>query len=450
MKGIIVAAIKSGSGKTMFTCALLQALKDRNMFPKAFKCGPDYIDPMFHKQVIGVPSENLDSFFSTEEQLKRIYAQNTSHSQIAVIEGVMGLYDGLGGIKEEGSAYHLAKILKVPVILVIDAHGMGRSVIPLISGFLQYDTEHLIKGVVLNKISKSFYETIGKTIEEELNVEVLGWMPKKEELILESRHLGLKLPDEICNLKEQIKKTAEILEECVDVEKILRIMDDTKDPVSSLEEYYFVKNKVRIAVAKDEAFCFYYEENFRILEKYGAELIFFSPLHDEKLPSDIDGVILGGGYPELYAEQLEKNHSMRNSIKAALEDQMPSVAECGGFMYLHDELTDQRQRSYQMCHVVKGRCFYTGKLVRFGYIELSEKKKRWMEGQKIKAHEFHYYDSDANGEDMLAVKPLRKREWDCIYAGERNFWGFPHLYYASNEAFAKHFIDVAQDYRKER
>ena len=233
MKGIIVAAIKSGSGKTMFTCALLQALKDRNMFPKAFKCGPDYIDPMFHKQVIGVPSENLDSFFSTEEQLKRIYAQNTSHSQIAVIEGVMGLYDGLGGIKEEGSAYHLAKILKVPVILVIDAHGMGRSVIPLISGFLQYDTEHLIKGVVLNKISKSFYETIGKTIEEELNVEVLGWMPKKEELILESRHLGLKLPDEICNLKEQIKKTAEILEECVDVEKILRIIDDTKDPVSS-------------------------------------------------------------------------------------------------------------------------------------------------------------------------------------------------------------------------
>ena len=204
----------------------------------------------------------------------------------------------------------------------------------------------------------------------------------------------------------------------------------------------------RIAVAKDEAFCFYYRDNLRMLEHYGAELVFFSPLHDEKLPENIHGLLLGGGYPELYAKQLEENESMRKSIKEALEQQLPSLAECGGFMYLHDTLTDREGTTYQMAGVIPAECQYTGKLVRFGYVEvqlpqgLTEKGTAEMpEPEKIKAHEFHYFDSTANGEDCIATKPVTGRSWKCIHASDDHFWGFPHLYYPSDPKFVEWFLE---------
>ena len=204
----------------------------------------------------------------------------------------------------------------------------------------------------------------------------------------------------------------------------------------------------RIAVAKDEAFCFYYRDNLRMLEHYGAELVFFSPLHDEKLPENIHGLLLGGGYPELYARQLEENESMRKSIKEALEQQLPSLAECGGFMYLHDTLTDRDGTTYQMAGVIPAECQYMGKLVRFGYVEvqlpqgLTEKgTAERPEPEKIKAHEFHYFDSTANGEDCIATKPVTGRSWKCIHASDDHFWGFPHLYYPSNPKFVKWFLE---------
>ena len=204
----------------------------------------------------------------------------------------------------------------------------------------------------------------------------------------------------------------------------------------------------RIAVAKDEAFCFYYRDNLRMLEHYGAELVFFSPLHDEKLPENIHGLLLGGGYPELYAKQLEENESMRKSIKEALEQQLPSLAECGGFMYLHDTLTDREGTTYQMAGVIPAECQYTGKLVRFGYVEvqlpqgLTEKGTAEMpEPEKIKAHEFHYCDSTANGEDCIATKPVTGRSWKCIHASDDHFWGFPHLYYPSDPKFVEWFLE---------
>ena len=204
----------------------------------------------------------------------------------------------------------------------------------------------------------------------------------------------------------------------------------------------------RIAVAKDEAFCFYYRDNLRMLEHYGAELVFFSPLHDEKLPENIHGLLLGGGYPELYAKQLEENESMRKSIKEALEQQLPSLAECGGFMYLHDTLTDREGTTYQMAGVIPAECQYMGKLVRFGYVEvqlpqgLTEKgTAERPEPEKIKAHEFHYFDSTANGEDCIATKPVTGRSWKCIHASDDHFWGFPHLYYPSDPKFVKWFLE---------
>ena len=484
---VMIAAVKSGSGKTTVTCAFLKQLLCRKKHPVSFKCGPDYIDPMFHEQVLKIPSKNLDTFFSDALQIQALYEMELPGHDIAVLEGVMGLYDGLGGIREEGSSYHVAKTLDVPIILVVDARGMGKSVIPLIAGFLQYDEKKLIKGVILNRTSKMFFDTIAPLIEEELSIKALGCIPNEKELTLGSRHLGLILPEEMKELNFQLEKAGQLLEKYVDVDAMIGIAESAlwekeetvteevkPEKKENLEEKAYSgkvtifsqaissgKNKLydrensgtniippRIAVAKDEAFCFYYRDNLRMLEYYGAELVYFSPLHDKTLPDNIHGLLLGGGYPELYAKQLAENESMRKSIKEALEQQLPSLAECGGFMYLHDTLTDREGTTYQMAGVIPAECQYTGKLVRFGYVEvqlpqgLTEKgTAERSEPEKIKAHEFHYFDSTANGEDCIATKPVTGRSWKCIHASDDHFWGFPHLYYPSDPKFVKWFLE---------
>ena len=456
LPGIMIAAPKSGSGKTIVTCAMLQVLKERGICPAAFKCGPDYIDPLFHREVIGVPSRNLDSYFAGEEMLRTIYGDVCAGRGIAVAEGVMGLFDGLGGISERGSAYEIASILNIPILLVVDAHGMGRSIVPLISGFLRYDRKALIRGVILNRMTGRFYESIAPVIEAETNLPVLGYLPERKELHLESRHLGLRLPGEIAGLKEQLREATETFREHVRVEEILRIarMSIERRTVcgqASSEQTEFRPDytaRVRIGVARDEAFCFYYEENLRMLEKAGAELVFFSPLHDERLPEGISALVLGGGYPEVYARELEANGAMRVEIKSAIALGMPSVAECGGFLYLHDRLTDDRGKEYAMCGVLPGKCFYTGKLVRFGYIELQEKRAAFLpQGSFVRGHEFHYYDSEINGRDCRAEKPITGKTWECAHVTEDHFWGFAHLYYPSCPEIAEHLIRRAKIYQ---
>lgn len=473
--GVMIAAVKSGSGKTTITCAFLKQLLCRKKHPVSFKCGPDYIDPMFHEQVLKIPSKNLDTFFSDALQIQALYEMELPGHDIAVLEGVMGLYDGLGGIREEGSSYHLAKTLDVPIILVVDARGMGKSVIPLIAGFLQYDEKKLIKGVILNRTSKMFFETIAPLIEEELSIKALGCIPNEKELTLGSRHLGLILPEELEELNFQLEKAGQLLEKYVDVDAMIEIAECAlreKEESGKVKTFSKAisdeKNKLydignsdtntispRIAVAKDEAFCFYYRDNLRMLEYYGAELVYFSPLHDEKLPENIHGLLLGGGYPELYAKELAENVSMRKSIKEALEQHLPSLAECGGFMYLHETLTDKDGKIFSMVGVIPAECQYMGKLVRFGYVEvqlpqgLTEKgTEEKPEPEKIKAHEFHYFDSTANGEDCIATKPVTGRSWKCIHASDDHFWGFPHLYYPSNPKFVEWFLGCAEKYRK--
>lgn len=452
--GIMIAAPKSGSGKTAVTCALLELFRRRKMCPGAFKCGPDYIDQMFHRKVIGVPSYNLDSYFLKEEELRQGYFDHVKNCGIAVAEGAMGLFDGVGGVWEKGSAYHIASILQMPIVLVADVHGMGRSILPLLAGFLQYDREKLIAGVILNRTSKSFYERIAPLIESELSVTVFGFLPSKAEFAMESRHLGLKLPAEMPDLQNQVAGMAGILEENVDVGKIIKAALAAEGRQETLPEGQKTKSvrtgtAVRIGVAKDEAFCFYYEENLELLEQMGAELVFFSPLHDKSLPERLDGMLLGGGYPELYAKELEENSGMREAVRRAIEDGMPSVAECGGFMYLHETLENEKKECYRMCGVVPGKCFYTGKLVRFGYIELEERKQGFLKsGARIRGHEFHYYDSTDNGQDCIARKPAAEWQWDCIHGAPNSFWGFPHLYYPSNPSFAGHLIENAKKYHE--
>ncbi|MDD6305936.1 MAG: cobyrinate a,c-diamide synthase [Clostridiales bacterium] len=456
---ILIGAAKSGSGKTLITCAMLLALCDRGRKPAAFKCGPDYIDPMFHRKVLGVPSKNMDTFFTGETVTRELFLETFREAEnpcdVSVVEGVMGLYDGLGGIREEGSAYHLAKVTKTPVILVLDAGGMGKSILAVIAGFLSYDTEHLIKGVILNRTSKTFFETIRPEIEREFSIAALGYFPKQDNLIFESRHLGLKLPGEIADIREKITCSAEVLKETVDMDALLAIAE-AAEPLESLRnltetDYHRETERVKIAVAYDEAFCFYYEDNLRLLEKLGAEIVYFSPVHDRKLPEGISALLLGGGYPELYAKRLAENETMKRDIREKIRDGMPTIAECGGFMYLHETLKDKEGRKFPMTGVIPGVCSYRGKLVRFGYVELAEKEENFLpSGENIKGHEFHYFDSTANGDGCLARKPVSGKQWDCVWDKESCWFGFPHLYYYSNPSYAMRFLKKAKNYRKQK
>lgn len=453
---IMIAAPKSGSGKTTITCALLQALKDSDQSVVSYKCGPDYIDPMFHQKVIDIPSKNLDTFFTGEKETKALFLKDRRSNEIAVLEGVMGLYDGLGGIRPEGSSYHLAKITKTPIMLVIDAKGMGRSVIPVIAGFLNYDHAHLIKGVILNRMSGSYYEMIKPVIEDELHICVAGYFTEHKEFHIESRHLGLIMPGEIKEVKAQLQKAAEELQKTVSMEQILKIADEAEELEEENRDSIWqtteqVKRKPVIAVAKDEAFCFYYEDNLRLLQEYGAELKYFSPIHDKKLPEGCNGILIGGGYPERYGERLSNNTDMRIMIKSAIQDGMPVVAECGGFMYLHSAIRDKEGHRYPMAGVIPQECCDTGKLVRFGYIELEDKWGSFIpEGETIKGHEFHYYDSADNGDSCIAMKPVTGRTYPSVIAGENCFIGFPHLYYPSNPVFAEKFVEKARKYQERK
>ena len=453
---ILIGAASSGSGKTTFTLGLLRALKKRGISVQPYKCGPDYIDTQYHKAACGTESVNLDTFMGGDEHVKELFAKYSCCSQVDVIEGVMGLFDGLGGIREEGSSYHLAKVTETPIILVIDAKGMGRSVIPMIAGFLTYDKEHLILGVILNKMSKSYYEIIKPLIEDELSIRVLGYFPDRKDIHIESRHLGLVMPNELADIQKRLQVVSEELEKTVDVDAIKHIAEQA----SELMGMYKGVNgdccaedkksgRPVIAVAKDEAFCFSYEDNLLLLQEMGAKITYFSPLHDTKLPDHCDALLIGGGYPELYVNELSQNISMKNAMKQAFDKGMPVVAECGGFMYLHDAIIDKNGVSHAMVGVVRATCEYKGKLVRFGYIEIKENQRCfWLEGELIKGHEFHYFDSTDNGENCTATKPTTGREYSCVMAGESYWLGFPHLYYPSNPFFAENFVKKAEEYKK--
>lgn len=448
---IMIAAPQSGSGKTLITCALLQALKEKNYYLESFKCGPDYIDPMFHKTVLGISSRNLDPFFTEDSITRMLLAKGQDSRDLAVIEGVMGLYDGLGGIREEASSYALAKATNTPILLTVNARGMGRSLLALLSGFLQYDTAHLIKGVILNQTPSSFASVLAKEIEETFHIPVVASFPVRDDVRIESRHLGLVMPYELEDIQSRLKIASQVLCENANIEQILEIAKSA--PQLEYDVKRDIKQKltektIRIGVARDEAFCFYYEDNLDLLKSLGAKLIFFSPLHDDTLPKDLDGILFGGGYPELYLKELEENESMRNSVKSAIENKMPSLAECGGFMYLHDTIFDSEKKPYKMAGVIHACCMKKERLVRFGYLTLNSKTDSFLQkGETIRGHEFHYYDSEDNGECAIAKKPVGTRSWECVHAGSDHWWGFAHLSYYSNPKFAEKFAEACRSYK---
>ena len=450
---ILIAAPCSGSGKTLLTCALLRLLQRKGIRAAAFKCGPDFIDPMFHKKVLGTPSRNLDLYMAGEEGVRRAFAAGCAGAQIAVIEGVMGYFDGTGTSGMEGSSYRLACVLQTPVLLAADVRGMSRSAAALIKGFADYGEQKMIRGSFLNRVSPAMADRIGGWLESETGIPALGSFPVDDALRIESRHLGLIEPDEIPDLLQKIDHAADLLEQTLDLDRLLAIAGCA--PVLHVEEgkadgTATAANAlpVTVAVAQDEAFSFYYEDNLELLEELGAEIVCFSPLHDKGLP-EADGLLIGGGYPELKARELSENTGMSASIRQAAERGMPMLAECGGFQYLQEELVDAEGNAHRMCGVLKGRSRMTKKLVRFGYVEVSGEGGYFGPGRAIRGHEFHYSDSTDNGNACKAVKP-GGRSWDCMVVQGRITAGYPHLYYRSDPAFAEAFVRACRKFRKLR
>lgn len=442
---LLFGGASSGSGKTTVVCGVLRALQKRGLKVSAFKCGPDYIDPMFHKRVIGIPSKNLDSFFCNDELLKYIYLNSTQNSQINIVEGVMGYYDGMSMNSADGSSYHIAKLLKIPSILVINAKGTAMTLSALIDGILKFRADNTIKGVILNNISPATYEKIKPVVEKNTGTKVVGFMPHSEDFAIESRHLGLVTPDTIEDVEKKIELLGEIAERSIDISYLLEIAKSVGNLTSSYVDVEKRERCVKVAVAYDDAFCFYYEDNISLLKRLGCEIVEFSPLKDKELPPNIDGLILGGGYPELYCETLSANKSMLKSIKNAVDSNMPILAECGGFMYLQEYMEDKKHNSFKMVGAIEGKSEYKGKLVRFGYVTLSSK----LFNNDIKAHEFHYWDSTNNGDNFVAVKN-NGTKWNCMHIKNNLICGYPHIFYYSNTDFAKYFVSKCVKYSVER
>ncbi|MFI3207524.1 MAG: cobyrinate a,c-diamide synthase [Eubacteriales bacterium] len=499
MNRVLIAGTHSGCGKTTVTCGILRALQKRGMDVRAFKCGPDYIDPMFHSEVLGAKSRNIDMFLCSKETAKRLFINHgtklanctisnrtisnytfsnqaisnqtisncmiskTSTSEFSdgvdtpaepfsLVEGVMGYYDGLGGNTVINSTYHISEELEIPTILVVDCKGASISVVAMIQGYQNY-RENRIVGVILNQVSQMMLPFYREMIEKETGLEVLGCMPRDPKATIGSRHLGLITAEEIRDLNGKIDLLGELVEENIDLNRLLEIGKGASelsciedDKAGNIEddkaEDIGKKNRVRLAVARDKAFCFYYEDGLTTLEELGAELIYFSPLEDKTLPEGIHGIILGGGYPELYLEKLSGNQSMLDSIRGANESQMPIYAECGGFMYLGKSID-----GYSMTGIIDMRSEMTTRLQNFGYASLTPLVEGTLMGEGTKVHEFHYSKSDMATSTYEATKRTGKT-WQTGYQSDHVYAQYPHLHFSGEVKVAEGFLEKCRAYRK--
>ena len=429
---LIVAGTGSGCGKTTATCAILQALADRGADVAAFKCGPDYIDPMFHSEIIGADGGNIDLFFTGRDAARSLFLTNARG--LNVVEGAMGYYDGLSARSAEASTWAVAEALDAPALLVVNARAMALSAAAVVKGFLSLRDPRHLAGVLQNGVSAHIYPDLKAVIEAECGVRVYRYLPNMPECVLESRHLGLVTAREVDGLRRKTRLLAAQAEKSVDIDGLIELMQS--QPALEAKDLSVQRvADVRIAVARDRAFCFYYRDNLMLLEALGATLVPFSPLTDAALP-DCDGLYIGGGYPELHTRALAENAGMRRSIRDAVRGCLPTVAECGGFMYLTENID-----GFPMAGVLPGNCADRGRLVRFGYVALRADSDSLLfgAGESIRGHEFHHWDAESPGDALTAVKPSG-RSWRCAHATDTLYAGFPHLSFWSNPGAAERFV----------
>ncbi|MCI7599812.1 MAG: cobyrinate a,c-diamide synthase [Megasphaera sp.] len=443
---LLLAAPCSGSGKTTVVCALLQALKDRGLSPAAFKSGPDYIDPMFHRRVLDTPSYNLDLFLFGRHERGAAVARDTllyhgAAAGISILEGAMGYYDGVG-TGSEASAYELAAATDTPVVLVVDGRGAGLSLAAVLKGMADFRADSHVVGFIVNRIKPMVYEHFKAAWEAASGLKALGCFPDMPDCTFSSRHLGLVTAGEIADLQVKMAALAAQAEKSLAIDELLACARQAAPLAESGgRSFHAGPGRAVIAVARDEAFCFYYEDSLQVLQQAGADLVFFSPLHDEALPS-CDGLYLGGGYPELYAQALSRNTAMRASLRRALAARRPCFAECGGFMYLHETFRDSQDRQWPWVGAIPGETFMTSSLKRFGYVTLRAEKDNLLccAGDTVTAHEFHYSNSACSGRDFTAYKAGSRRQWPCIVANDHFVGGYPHIHFLGKRAWATRFV----------
>ena len=435
---LLIAGTNSGCGKTTIVNSILRAIQKQNIALCGFKCGPDYIDPMFHKAALGIPSYNLDLFFLNEKECKNLLVKHIPNDGIGIIEGVMGFYDGVSGTTDIASSAHLARATDTPTVLVVKPKSQSLSMGAMLYGFKNF-APNTLKGVIFNEISEGMYP-LYKKIAQEIGLKSYGYLPKIKQIEIPSRHLGLVTADELCNLQKQLDILADEAKKSIDIAGLIELAKTA--PALENKSHKTKDKSIRIAIAKDKAFCFYYQDNLDLLCEHSAELVPFSPINDKYLPENVSGLYIGGGYPELYAEQLSNNKSMLSSINSAINNKMPTIAECGGFMYLHSSITTLDGINYPMADIIKTTAQMTNKLQNFGYITMTSQKDCLIakKGENINAHEFHYSKSENSGIDFYAQKPNGK-SWSCVYANDTIYAGYPHLYFRNNKNIVLRFLN---------
>ena len=442
MKGIVISSNCSGGGKTTITLGIMKALMKLGFDVQGYKVGPDYIDPAFHSTITKKPSRNLDLFLMGEEGVKAAFSRG--YGDMAVIEGVMGLFDGKG-IDSRFSTAHVAKTLELPIILILSPKAASATLAAEIQGLLNYCDEWVkkpnVKGVILNNISSSYYNLLKLIIETHCNIKVYGYIPKDEEISLKSRHLGLIQCSEVEDIEYKINKCSEHILSNVNMDELISTFSEVK----KYEDDFHIENKnLKIAVAKDEAFSFYYTENLELLKEAG-EIVYFSPLHDKKLPDNIDFLYLGGGYPEVFIEELSNNTSMLKSIKSELNNGLKCYAECGGLMYLTESISTLDGKEFNTVGYFKGKSVMTTRLQNFGYCAINiDEKSPLLKDLSINAHEFHKSKVEL---DENYIYNLTKnsydgsvKNWNCGYVKDNTLGAYGHIHFFGNINFLKELL----------
>lgn len=451
---IILAGTHSGVGKTTLAQGVILALSKRGLIVQPFKAGPDYIDPTYHLQASGRSSYNLDSWLLSQAAILELFKEHAKNADISIIEGVMGLYDGLK-YTEVGSTAHLAKILNCPVILILDARSLSRSAAAMVLGYREFDKKVKISGLILNNIkSTNHYNYIKAAIENKTGIPLLGYLPQDADLRLPERHLGL-IPVKEKKLSRIFStKLIKLIKRNIDLEKISHIAKSAPglpDQKMRIYNTKFPLNPVTIAIAKDRAFNFYYPDNLEILQHLGAKLVEFSPLNNQALPNHIDGLYIGGGFPELFAFRLAKNIRLKQEIYQKACAGLPIYAECGGLMYLAERLVDFKKKSFSMVGIFKCRVNMASKPQGLGYVNVETIKDNILsqKGARTKAHIFHWSYLDNLRNISFAYK-IRKNVDNVFYDGlfkQNILASYAHLHFASNINLAKNFIQSCKAYQ---
>lgn len=463
-KAFLIAAPQSGSGKTTVSLAIMAALSRRGLTVAPFKCGPDFIDPGYHRLVTCSPSINLDAWMCPEDFVRDTFQLHAKDAGVAVIEGVMGLFDGLGASSTEGSSARISVITGAPVVLVVNARGMAASAAALVKGFAGFDPQVRVAGVIFNNVGSQSHAELLRTVMSQAlpEVTVLGCIPRDESLSIPSRHLGLVTAEDNPLPPEFVERLVEMAERCLDLDGLAGLGMDSlqpliKQPSRSLSgaEGNRVSHRVsgaapRIAVARDAAFCFVYEDNLRLLREAGAEIVTFSPLNDRSLPAGIAGIYLPGGYPELFAGQLASNASMLDSIRTSVIHDMPVYAECGGYVYLTDgmeESRDQPAADFAGIFPVRCRMLPGRKALGYRQVELLSDTLIGARGGGGRGHEFHYSETAAMPDGIeLCYNVTRQgkllgREG---YKVRNCLASYVHLHFGSNPEIAPTFVEACR------